>query len=129
MHEKAAICEICGEAIYVEVDRELGSTASLAPAGDSGLNAVVERAAREHLARHPSAVVERFLLRKHLDDLAPDVRPTAVKEVYSHLRELWGDEDRKGVYSIDEALGCMAVYQLWCNANRCTWERCRHQPN
>ncbi len=121
MQEKAAICEICGEEIWIE--------ANPAPASSwagGGIQAVVERAAQEHLARHPTAVVERFLLRKHLDELAPDVRPVAVKQVYSQLRELWGDEDQRPVYSIEEALGSMPVYRLWCNANRCTWERCRH---
>jgi hypothetical protein len=121
MQEKAAICEICGEEIWIDADPAPASSWAR-----GGLQAVVERAAQEHLARHPTAVVERFLLRKHLDELAPDVRPVAVKQVYSQLRELWGDEDQRPVYSIDEALGCMAVYRLWCNTNRCTWEHCRH---
>jgi hypothetical protein len=118
MQEKAAVCEICGEAIYVESERG-GSWGAF--------HAILERAATEHLASHPTAVVERFLLRKHLDELAPDVRPLAVKQVYADLRELWGDEDRRGVYSIDEALGSLEVYRLWCASNRCTWEHCRHQ--
>jgi hypothetical protein len=117
MQEKAAICEICGEGIYVDAENVQTW---------SGFGAVVERAATEHLASHPAAVVERFLLRKHLDDLADDVRPLAVKQVYDDLRELWGDADRRGVYSIDEALGSVEVYRLWCSANRCKWERCRH---
>jgi hypothetical protein len=123
MYERAAVCEICGEVIYVDV----GPTPAT-PSSGAAINAVVERAAQEHLAGHPTAVVERFLLRKHLDELAPEVRPVAVKQVYAQLRELWGDEDRVPVYSIDEALGCMAVYRLWCNASRCTWESCRHNP-
>jgi len=122
MQEKAAICEICGEEIWIDA----GPTPRSGWAR-GGLQAVVERAAQEHLARHPTAIVERFLLRKHLDELAPDVRPVAVKQVYSQLRELWGDEDRRPVYSIEEALGDMAVYRLWCNANRCTWKHCRHR--
>jgi hypothetical protein len=118
MQERAAICEICGEDIYVDAEgvRSWGS-----------FGAVIERAATEHLASHPTAVVERFLLRKHLDELAPDVRGLAVKQVYSELRELWGDEDRAGVYTIDEVLGSLPVYRLWCNANRCTWEHCKHE--
>ena len=116
MHQKAAMCEICGADIYVDV------------AHTGGFLAIVERAAQEHLASHPTPIVEQFLLRKHLDELAPEVRPLAVKQVYAELRELWGDGDRRGVYSIDEVLGSMPMYRLWCNANRCNWEKCRHQP-
>ena len=123
MQEKAAICEICGEEIFIEVTK-----GGPPPWSGGGMNAVVERAAQEHLARHPTAVVERFLLRKHLDELAPDVRPVAVKQVYAQLRELWGDEEQKAVYSIDEVLGTLPVYRLWCNANRCTWGTCPHAP-
>ena len=118
MQEKAAICEICGEAIYIDAEQVRGW---------SGFGAVVERAATEHLASHPTPEVERFLLRKHLDELAPDVRPLAVKQVYAELRELWGDADNRGTYSIDEVLGSLDMYRLWCNANRCTWEHCRHE--
>jgi hypothetical protein len=119
MKQQAAICEICGEPIYVEI-------AGVAAGRPSGYYASVQRAAAEHLATHPSPVVERFLLRKHLDELAPNVRPIAVKQVYSQLRELWGDDDRRGVYSIDEVLGTTAMYQLWRSATHCTWSGCRH---
>jgi hypothetical protein len=119
---KAAICEICGAEIYVDAQP------APSPWGGGGFAAIVERAAQEHLASHPTPVVERFLLRKHLDELAPEVRPMAVKQVYAELREMWGDADRRGVYSIDEVLGAMPVYRLWRDANRCTWPSCRHQP-
>jgi hypothetical protein len=120
MQEQAAICEICGDPIYVEVEREQ----SLWLGG--GFSQAVERAAAAHIATHPTPVVERFLLRKHLDEIAPDVRPAAVKQVYGELRELWGDEDQRGMYSIDDVLGSIDLYRLWQSANHCTWERCRH---
>lgn len=120
--QKAAICEICGEEIFVDDGQAKGTWAG------GGFRASVERAAQEHLASHPTPVIERFLLRKHLDELAPEMRPVAVKQVYAELREMWGDNDRRGVYSIDEVLGALPVYRLWQDANRCTWERCRHQP-
>jgi hypothetical protein len=113
MKQQAAICEICGE--------------EGVPAGSAGgFYASVRRAAAEHLSTHPSPVVELFLLRKHLDEFAPHVRPVAVKQVYSQLRQLWGDEDTRGTYSIDEALGSASMYSLWSTANRCTWSGCRH---
>jgi hypothetical protein len=119
MKRQAAICEICGETIYVELEEVTAGRVS-------GYYASVQKAAAEHLATHPSPVVERFLLRKHLDELEPSVRPIAVKQVYSQLRELWGEDDARGVYAIDEALGSAAMYQLWCTAGQCTWDNCRH---
>ncbi len=121
MKQQAAICEICGETIYVELKQVAAGRASR-------YYASVQRAAAEHLATHPSPVVERYLLRKHLDELEPSARPTAVKEVYTKLRELWGQEDTRGVYSIDEALGSVAMYQLWRNAGHCAWSSCQHAP-
>jgi hypothetical protein len=121
MKQQAAICEICGEPIYVDEEPVVAGSAA-------GLYASVRRAAAEHLATHPSPVVERFLLRKHLDELAPHVRPIAVKQVYRQLRELWGDDDTRGIYAIDEVLGSAAVYRLWTDADRCTWADCRHDP-
>ena len=120
VHEKAAICEICGDEIYVELDREHGS------GWLSGLSQAVERAAAAHIATHPTPVVERFLLRKHLDEIAPDVRPAAVKQVYGELREMWGDSDTRGVYSIDDVLGTPAMYRLWFDATSCSWDGCPH---
>jgi hypothetical protein len=121
MKQQAAVCDICDEPIYVELER-------VAARRGSGYYASVRRAAAEHLATHPAPVVERFLLRKHLHELAPDLRPIAVKKVYSKLRQLWGDEDTRAVYSIDEALGSLAIYQLWRSACHCTWRICRHGP-
>ena len=121
MRQQAAICEICGETIFVELEEVTAGRAKR-------YYASVQRAAAEHLATHPSPVVERFLLRKHLDELEPSVRPIAVKQVYSQLRELWGEDDTRGVYTIDEALGSSAMYQLWRNAAHCTWPDCQHTP-
>jgi hypothetical protein len=124
MQEPAAICDICGESIFVDVDDEatVGTPRAL-----RGLHRRLERAATEHLATHPLAVVQHFLLRKHLDELAPTDRLPAVKQVYSELRELWGDTDARGVYGVDEALGSAAMYRLWMDADRCGLAACRHR--
>jgi hypothetical protein len=42
--------------------------------------------------------------------------------------EICGEDDQKAVYSMDDVLGALPVFRLWCNANRCTWENCPHQP-
>src|ERR671929_24743 len=118
MRQQAAICEICGETIYVKLE---GVTAGRA----TGYYPSIQRAAAGHPSPHPSPGGGGFLLRKHLDELEPSVRPIAVKQVYSQLRELWGEDDTRGMYSIDEALGSAAMYQLWRNAGHCTWPNCR----
>ena len=115
--KQAATCAICDEPIYVDPE---------AAAGWAGLMPLVERAAAEHLAKHPAPIVEQFRLRKRLDQLPPHERPAAVKRVYEELLKFWGDQDNRGVYSIDEALGTPAMFGLWHSANACTWPHCRH---
>jgi hypothetical protein len=126
MQEQAAICEICGDTIYIEVEGQVGREREYSVNWQSEFSKAVERAAAAHIATHPTPVVERFLLRKHLDEIAPDVRPAAVKQVYAELREMWGDSDTRGMYPIDDVLGSTTVYRLWIDAERCTWERCKH---
>ena len=85
-----------------------------------------EALAEEHVRTHPHAVQVRFWLRRFLEDVPPGDRALAVKEIYSELRVLWGDQDSRGVYTIDEALGTPTLYRLWLAANRCSYPACRH---
>jgi hypothetical protein len=59
-----------------------------------------------------------FWLRRSLCDLPPADRALAVRDIYSKLRELWGDTDRVGAYSIEEALGTTGMHRLWLSAYR-----------
>ena len=120
MHEPIANCEICGEPIFVDLEGD-GSAVSR-----HRLSRKLERAATEHLASHPAPIVQQFLLRKHLEDVPPSARPTAVKHIYSELRQMWGEADSRGVYTIDEVLGSPGVYRLWMDADRCNFAHCRH---
>lgn len=85
-----------------------------------------EAIAEKHLRTHPRPVQARFWLRRFLDDLRPGERALAVKQVYTQLLALWGDQDSHGVYSIDEILGTASVYRLWLAANRCSYRACVH---
>ena len=86
------------------------------------LKSIIEKSAAE--ANAPPEFVTASI--KHLDEMAPDMRPAAVKQVYVELRALWGEADTRGMYSIDDVLGSMSVYRFWLDAGRCTWDRCRH---
>ena len=85
-----------------------------------------EAAAEAHVLSHPEAVRDLFLLRQSLDDLLPDERAEAVKEIYTELRSLWGDQDCRGQYTMEEVLGNAHMYRLWLDANRCAYSRCKH---
>ena len=115
-----ATCSICDEPICVELPDTSAS-------GDpTRLGQEFEAAAEEHLRTHPKPVLARFWLRRFLDDMRPSERALAVKQVYSELLALWGDQDSRGIYSIDEALGTSSMYRLWVAANRCSYRACRH---
>jgi hypothetical protein len=115
-----ATCAICGEPIWMDLSGNPGR-AELADLEEE-FNAVAE----EHLRTHPQPVQARFWLRRFLDDIRPGERALAVKRIYTELRCLWGDQDSRGLYTIDEVLGTACVYRLWLDADRCSCPACRH---
>jgi hypothetical protein len=82
--------------------------------------------AQQHLRAHPEAEQERFWLRRFLEDVRPGERAVAVKRIYSELRALWGDQDNRSAYTVEEALGSVSTYRLWLAASRCSCAACRH---
>ena len=89
-------------------------------------NREFEAAAEAHVLSHPEPVRDLFFLRRSLDDLRPDERAEAVKDIYTELRSLWGDQDCRGSYSIEEVLGSADIYRLWLDADHCAYSRCKH---
>ncbi|MGI9148360.1 MAG: hypothetical protein ACR2IK_17715 [Chloroflexota bacterium] len=94
---------------------------------------IAERDMQDHLDTHSFAEVLRFEIRQDLEDVPDEQRPAIVRDIYrsllgtvTHTRFTLYDEDRMGVYSLDEALGDIGVYQLWRDANRCGLTSCRH---
>jgi hypothetical protein len=67
----------------------------------------------------------RYSLNRKLERAA-SVWQSAVKHIYGELREMWGEADSRGVYSIDEVLGSPSIYRLWMDADRCTFAACPH---
>jgi hypothetical protein len=82
--------------------------------------------AEQHLRSHPAPEQARFWLRRFLEDVRPGERAVAVKRIYSELRALWGDQDSRSAYTLEEALGSVSLYRLWLTANRCSYAQCRH---
>ncbi len=120
MKVQLARCAICDEPICIEIPSDPGE------ADITALTREFNALAEEHLRTHPKAVLARFWLRRFLDDIPPTDRAVATRMIYSELLSLWGDQDRRGTYTIDEALGTTCVYRLWLDANRCSDSLCRH---
>ncbi|HEY3060161.1 MAG TPA: hypothetical protein VGL99_14465 [Chloroflexota bacterium] len=117
-------CGICGDRIESRIP------ASWHP---SKLARRAEWDMQAHLKTHSFAEVLRFEIRQDLDQVPDDERATIVRDIYRNLLGkasdtgyVLGDTDSLGVYSIDEVLGDLNVYQLWRSANRCGQQHCAH---
>jgi hypothetical protein len=86
---------------------------------------------QDHLMTHSFAELLRHEIRKDLDLVPEEQRPTIVRDIY---RGLLGrtegssftldPPDAVGAYSIDEALGGLSLYGLWRSANACGDPNC-----
>src|SRR5919199_5414732 len=83
-------------------------------------------AAERHLRAHTAAERARAKLRNALPYLPAAQRRLLVRDVYTDLLHQWGDQDRRGSYSIEEALGSVAMHRLGQEANACGAPDCRH---
>lgn len=119
MKAQVATCGVCEEPIYLEVDEGEPTDQLLRE---------LRQVEEQHLQTHPAPVLALFALRQVLPRLTPSERALRVRQVYRALLSMWGDEDQRGVYSIDEALGSAACYRLWMDAERCGYAGCRHAP-
>ena len=115
-------CGICGEAVESRVP------ANWHP---SKLIRRADRDMQAHLRTHSFAELLRYEIRKDLDQVPDEQRPTIVRDVYRQLLgttaegEFSLDEaDARGVYSFDEVLGALPLYQLWRSANCCGLPGC-----
>ena len=86
------------------------------------------RAARvKHVLSHSAAEIASVPLRKRLLQLPIGGRRTLASWFYNELRRDWGDQDRRGLHSIDAALDSPALHRLWQAAICCAWPGCRHE--
>ena len=88
-----------------------------------------------HMRTHSFAELLRFEIRQDLEEVPEEQRPVIVRDIYRSLlgtttaaRFSLNDVDGQGIYTIDDALGDLALYRLWRRANRCSDPGCaQHQ--
>ena len=115
--ERVGACHICGREIRAHFEPGSGSIDVIRTA---------RAAAERHLRAHTAAEWARAKLRNALPYLPAAQRRALVRDIYTDLLHEWGDRDRRGSYSIEEALGSVAVHRLWQEANACGAPDCRH---
>jgi hypothetical protein len=124
MHPREIVttCGICGDVVRSRVGANWNS-------GKRALRAYQDM--QRHLTTHSFAELLRFEIRQDLDQVPEEQRPSIVRDVYRGLlgrtvdgRFRLDEPDSRGVYTIDEALGGLEVYQMWRSANRCGDPRC-----
>jgi CheY-like chemotaxis protein len=84
-------------------------------------------ARRQHILSHSAEELARVPLRQQLLQLPIDRRHILSDWLYGDLRSDWGDQDRRGVHSVDEALSSAVMHRFWQDAVSCAYQGCRHQ--
>ncbi len=120
-----SVCGICGEVVLSRV-----------PSGwhPSKLERRAQTDLDAHVKMHTFAEVLRYEIRRDLERVPEEERPTVLRDVYRHLLGTISDgafrlkdEDSVAAFSIEEALGAAAMYRLWQAAVRCSDPSCPHQ--
>ena|SRR5579884_1423845 len=117
-------CKICGDAIESSVPAHWHPSK------------LARRALRDmqaHMKTHSFLEVLRFEIRQDLDQVPEEDRASIVRDIYRHMLGTVTDDggyqlgaaDSQGLYSIDEALGHLPLYQLWRRANQCGAPGCQ----
>jgi CheY-like chemotaxis protein len=110
-------CPICSIALYARLDDSLA-----VPARIRAIHAV----RRAHILSHSATDIAGVPLRTRLLQMPLGQRRILAQWVDAELRHHWGDADRLGVHSVDEALGSVAMHRLWQDAVRCVYPSCHH---
>jgi CheY-like chemotaxis protein len=110
-------CPICSIALYARIDDSLA-----VPARIRAIHAV----RRAHILSHSATDIAGVPLRTRLLQMPLGQRRILAQWVYTELRHHWGDADRRGVHSVDEGLGSVAMHRLWQDAVRCVYPSCHH---
>lgn len=121
-------CAICGDLVH----SEFGAHWNLGQRARRALHDL-----QAHLDTHSFAEVLRFEIRQDLDQVPEEQRPAIIRDIYRSLLGTTRDNqyrlddlDGRGLYSIDEALGDIAMYQLWRTSNTCGDPHCpQHQAS
>jgi hypothetical protein len=111
-------CEVCGEGIYADVG-------AIVPGGK--VLGLARAAMRQHLRSHTEGQILRAEMRALLPRLSAEQRASFVQRVYAQLRAEWGEQESRGVYTVEDVLGSAELYRLWQDAHRCWSAGCRHE--
>jgi hypothetical protein len=114
---RVGTCPICGISLYADIDDSL-----TVPDRIRAIHAV----RRAHVLSHTAGDIARVPLRTRLLQMPIGQRRILADWVYSELRHQWGDADRLGIHSIDEALDSVTIHRLWQDALRCNYPSCPH---
>jgi len=87
----------------------------------------VHSARRAHILLHAAEEVARMPLQQQLQQLPADRRGILTDWLYRDLRQDWGDQDRRAIYSAQEVLSTPALHRLWHDIVRCAYPGCRHE--
>jgi CheY-like chemotaxis protein len=110
-------CPICGATTFVAISEAAPTPERIR---------AIQTARRAHVLSHTAADIARVPLRTRLLEMPVGRRRILSDWVYRELRQEWGDRDRRGVYSIDEALDSVDVHRLWHAASSCAYTSCQH---
>jgi CheY-like chemotaxis protein len=113
------VCPICKVTVFADL---------VVSASRSDRMQAVYAARVKHVLSHSAADIAGIALRQRLLELPSRGRGGLASWFYRELRRDWGDNDTRGVHSIDAALDSPALHRLWQDAIRCNWSGCRHQP-
>jgi len=121
-HQIVTTCGICGDPVRSTVGVYWNP-------GRRALRAYEDMQA--HLNTHSFAELLRFEIRKDLDQVPEEQRPSIIRDVYRGLLGTMRDgtysldpADGSSAYSIDEVLGSFELYRLWRTANACGDPNC-----
>jgi CheY-like chemotaxis protein len=109
-------CPICDTTAYADI----------ADVGHTDRFEAIRTARIQHVLNHSAAEIADVPIRKRLLQLPLDGRRRLASWFYRELRQDWGDLDRRGVHSIDQALDSPALHRLWHEAVLCGAPNCRH---
>ncbi len=116
------VCSICGAVLVTSVPSNWHP---------SKLENRAEWDLQEHVRSHSFTEVLRYEIRRDLDQVPAEERATLIRDVYRQLlgsveggRFMLNEDDGAGTYSIEEALGTVAMYELWHASALCDGRPC-----
>jgi CheY-like chemotaxis protein len=112
-------CPICRDTVYIDLEQTLTNAERFK---------LIRTARLRHVLSHSSVDIAHVPLRRKLLDMPVQGRGMLARWLYHELRENWGDQDRRGMHSVDEVLGSAGVHRLWHAAAVCALASCRHEP-